>query len=236
MMKLFAVFGSGTVRNPATNSRHPDGRQASARRHQRASTGVPKPRRFCANWGGSRPEGPCVCFHKKTKLHHYAIFLFLAFTGCGYHTAGHAVRLPATIHTIAVPIFINQTQTYRIVQLLTRDVVREFVERTHYQVVNDSGRAADAVLKGWVVSASAAPLTYDAQTGRISTATVTVSMKISLSDHQGRVFFENQNYTFRQQYQVSREVTSFFEEETPALQRMSQDFARTLVSDILEAF
>jgi len=29
--------------------------------------------------------------------------------------------------------------------------------------------------------------------------------------------------------QVSREVTSFFEEETPALQRMSQDFARTLV-------
>jgi len=162
--------------------------------------------------------------------------LIVALPGCGYHTAGHAVRLPATIHTIAVPIFINQTQTYRIEQLLTRDVVREFVERTHYQVVNDSGRAADAVLKGWVVSASAAPLTYDAQTGRISTATVTVSMKISLSDHQGRVFFENQNYTFRQQYQVSREVTSFFEEETPALQRMSQDFARTLVSDILEAF
>lgn len=171
----------------------------------------------------------------KTLLPIFALLL-IALLGCGYHTAGHAVRLPATIHTIAVPIFINQTQTYRIEQLLTRDVVREFVERTHYHVVNDSGRTADAVLKGWVVSASAAPLTYDAQTGRISTATVTVSMKISLSDHQGRVFFENQNYTFRQQYQVSREVTSFFEEETPALQRMSQDFARTLVSDILEAF
>ena len=52
----------------------------------------------------------------------------------------------------------------------------------------------------------------------------------------GHTFFENQNYTFRQQYQVSREVTSFFEEETPALQRMSQDFARTLVGDIVEAF
>ena len=48
--------------------------------------------------------------------------------------------------------------------------------------------------------------------------------------------FENQNYTFRQEYQVSREVNTFFEEETPALQRMSQDFARTLVSDMLEAF
>jgi len=55
-------------------------------------------------------------------------------------------------------------------------------------------------------------------------------------DHSGHVLFENQNYSFRQQYQVSREVTSFFEEGTPALQRLSQDFARTLVSDILEGF
>ena len=69
-----------------------------------------------------------------------------------------------------------------------------------------------------------------------SSAVVTVSMKVSLVDHNGHTFFENQNYTFRQQYQVSREVTSFFEEETPALQRMSQDFARTLVGDIMEAF
>ena len=61
-------------------------------------------------------------------------------------------------------------------------------------------------------------------------------MKVSLADHKGRIFFENQNYTFRQEYQVSREVSSFFQEETPALQRMSQDFARTLVSDVLEAY
>jgi outer membrane lipopolysaccharide assembly protein LptE/RlpB len=156
--------------------------------------------------------------------------------GCGYHTAGHATRLPASVRTIAVPMFINQTQTYRIEQILTRDVVREFLARTHYQIANDAGQSADAVLKGTVISAQAAPLTYDAQTGRISSAVVTVSMKVSLIDHSGHTFFENPNYTFRQQYQVSREVTSFFEEETPALQRMSQDFARTLVGDIMEAF
>ena len=157
-------------------------------------------------------------------------------TGCGYHTAGHTTRLPASVRTIAVPVFVNQTQTYRIEQQLTRDVVREFLARSKYRINDDSGKSADAVLKGTVISAQAQPLTYDAQTGRISSAVVTVSMKVSLADHNGRVLFENQNYTFRQQYQVSREVTSFFEEETPALQRMSQDFARTLVSDILEAF
>ena len=52
----------------------------------------------------------------------------------------------------------------------------------------------------------------------------------------GRIGYHAAYRRFRQQYQVSREVTSFFEEETPALHRMSQDFSRTLVSDILEAF
>jgi outer membrane lipopolysaccharide assembly protein LptE/RlpB len=165
-----------------------------------------------------------------------AIISLGAIAGCGYHTAGHATRLPASMRSIAVPVFINQTQTYRIEQVLTRDVVRELLSRSRYQITSDAGHDADAVLKGTVISAQAAPLTYDAQTGRISSAVVTVSMKVSLVDHSGHVLFENQNYTFRQQYQVSREVTSFFEEETPALQRMSQDFARTLVSDMLEAF
>jgi outer membrane lipopolysaccharide assembly protein LptE/RlpB len=166
-----------------------------------------------------------------------ALFAIMAvLSGCGYHTAGHATRLPASVRTIAVPAFVNLTQTYRIGQLLTRDVVREFIGRTKYHVLNQTGDSADATLKCIVSSAQASPLTYDAQTGRVSSAVVTVAMKVTLTDRSGHVLFENLNYSFRQQYQVSREVTSFFEEETPALQRMSQDFARTLVSDILEAY
>lgn len=172
----------------------------------------------------------------KRLLHIFLLAGVMALSSCGYHTAGKATRLPASVSTIAVPMFVNQTQTYRIEQTLTRDVVRELVARSHYRVVNDAGQSADLVLKGTVVSAQASPLTYDAQSRRISSAVVTVSMKVSLSDHRGRIFFENQNYTFRQEYQVSREVSSFFQEETPALQRMSQDFARTLISDVLEAY
>jgi len=171
----------------------------------------------------------------KKALALFAITVMLL-VGCGYHTAGRATRLPENVRTIAVPAFVNQTQTYRIGQLLTRDVVRELIGRTKYHVLNQAGDSADATLKCIVSSAQAAPLTYDAQTGRVSSAVVTVAMKVTLTDRSGKVLFENLNYSFRQQYQVSREVTSFFEEETPALQRMSQDFARTLVSDVLEAF
>ena len=61
-------------------------------------------------------------------------------------------------------------------------------------------------------------------------------MKVSLTDRQGKVLFENPSYVFHEQYEVSRELSSFFEEDTAAMGRLSRDFARTLVSSILEGF
>jgi len=158
-------------------------------------------------------------------------------TGCGYHTAGHAVQLPDNVRTIAIPAFVNDTQTYKIEQMLTAAVVRELVTRTHYHVLNEADQAAaDATLRGTVLSSYASPLTYDSQTGRAASVLVIVGMKVSLTDKQGKVLYQNPSYVFREQYQVSRELSSFFEEDSPAMQRLSREFARTLVSNILEGF
>lgn len=167
-----------------------------------------------------------------------AVFLlafFFNLTACGYHTAGHANLLPSDLRTIAIPAFVNQTQTYKIEQTLTSSVVQEFVTRTAYHISQDP-KSADATLHGVVLSTYTTPLTYDTKTGRASSVLVIVSMSVSLKDRQGRVLYENPSYTFREQYQVSQELSSFFEEESPAFQRLSRDFARTLVSNVLEAF
>jgi hypothetical protein len=50
------------------------------------------------------------------------------------------------------------------------------------------------------------------------------------------VLYQNPAYLFREQYEVSQDLSSFFEEDSPAFRRLSQDFARTLVSNILEGF
>jgi outer membrane lipopolysaccharide assembly protein LptE/RlpB len=160
----------------------------------------------------------------------------LLLPGCGYHTTGHAVRLPQNVHSIAIPAFTNQTQSYRVEQLLTAAVVREFVTRTRFHILNENSAGADATLHGTVLTTELAPLTYDSQTGRASTALVTVTMRVSLVDNKGTVLYDNPNYTFREQYQVSRELSSFFEEDAPAMERLSRDLARTLVSNILEAY
>src|ERR1700754_2423015 len=95
-----------------------------------------------------------------------ALLLACTFAGCGYHTAGHVSTLPGSVQTIAIPAFVNNTQTFRIEQVLTGAVVREMVTRTKYHVVNDADTSADATLRGTVVSTYTAPLTYDSQTGR----------------------------------------------------------------------
>jgi outer membrane lipopolysaccharide assembly protein LptE/RlpB len=164
------------------------------------------------------------------------LLLLAALTGCGYHPAGQGARLPASIHTLAIPSLVNKTQTYRIEQTMTAAVVREFISRSRFQVLLEDSPQADAVLSGAVLSAQVAPLTYDSQTGRASSAQVTVTLRVSLVDRSGKVLYENPNYVFREQYQVSREISSFFEEESPSLDRMARDFARTLVADILENY
>ena len=161
--------------------------------------------------------------------------VIVATAACGYHTAGHSNALPPDLDTIAIPAFVNRTQTYKIEQTLTSAVVQEFATRTRYRItskVDDS----DAILRGVVLSTSTTPLTYDSSTGRAASVLVIVSMSVSLTDKQGRTLYQNPSYVFREEYQVSQELSSFFEEDSPAFQRLSRDFARTLISNILENF
>jgi len=184
------------------------------------------------------PPNPAIPSGRKParNLPFSAMLLLLATAGCGYHTVGHSVQLPANVKTIAIPTFKNETNTYRIEQMLTASVVREFTTRTHYQILNDSSEAADATLRGTVLSTSASPLTYNSATGQAASVLIVVSMKVSLSDQQGKVIYQNPSYLFREQYEVSQDLASFFEEDSPAFRRLSRDFARTLVSNILEDY
>ena len=169
----------------------------------------------------------------------FAIIAFLLFviSGCGYHTSGHMVRLPSDVHTIYVPMFQNTTQTFRVEQTLTAAVVQELRSRTEFHVVTThDGDTADATLKGLVNYTANSPLTYDSVTGRISSSVVTIAMKVSLVSKSGKVLWDNPNYTYREQYQVSRDVASFFDESNPAFLRIANEFAKSLVSNIVEAY
>jgi Lipopolysaccharide-assembly len=164
------------------------------------------------------------------------VMLLLATASCGYHTSGKAVRLPQEVRSIYVPTFTNNTHAFRVEQVLTSAVVQELRSRTNFQVVLSGKEPADATLNGTVTFALATPLTYDSQTGKVSSSLLQIGMKVSLVDRSGKILWENPGYLYRSQYELSQDAASFFEEESPALQRIANDFAKALVSNIVEAY
>ncbi len=165
-----------------------------------------------------------------------AFCLLFSLAACGYHVAGHADRLPPDIKTIAVPIFLNQTTTFRIEQRLSAAVTREFLERTKFRITHDPS-GADAVLKGTVKDARSGVVAFDLTTGRATTLQIQVVTNVELVDlHSKKVLFSNPNYVFREEYQISQSTSALFEENQPALDRLSRDLARMLVTEILENF
>jgi len=160
----------------------------------------------------------------------------IASAGCGYHVAGRASRLPSNWSSIAIPAFKNDTARYRLEQRLTEAVIREFIERTKYRVVQSVDNA-DGVLHGEVLSIETTPVIFNSTTGEVETMIVTVHTKVLLVDNKtSKTVYKNDDMVFRDEYQISSDVQSFFDEQSPALGRMARDFASKLVSNVVENF
>ncbi len=164
------------------------------------------------------------------------ILVATAFCGCGYHVAGKSESLPKDIRVIAVPAMENKTTSYRIEQRLTAATVHEFLAKTPYRVVADPANG-DAVLRGKVLSLEAVPLLFDTKTGRATTMLITVKCEVTFEERErGRILYHSDNFLFRNEYELSTDVKSFFEEQDPALDRLAQDFAARLVAAVTENF
>jgi len=158
------------------------------------------------------------------------------FTGCGYHTAGSATHIPANVRTLSVPIFATHVQAYRTEVAFTQAVVRELNTRTKYRVLNSESPDADATLNGTILAETITPLTYDATTSQTSSYLVSITAKVVLTANDGRVLYRNNAITFREQYQSTQDLSNFIQEDSPAVTRMSRNFAQAIVSDMLESF
>lgn len=164
-----------------------------------------------------------------------ALSLPLAATcGCGYHTVGAATHLPPGTRTLAVPMFATHSETYHTEAALTDAVIREFVARSRMRVSPAGNGDADVTLHGSILSEVVAPLTYNTTTQRSSSFQITLVVSVTLTDHEGKVLYQNKSYVFRGQYQSTTDLPTFLDESPAAVNRISRDFARALVADVLE--
>jgi outer membrane lipopolysaccharide assembly protein LptE/RlpB len=167
----------------------------------------------------------------------------VSLAACGYHVAGHSSALPKTIHVIAVPAIENRTTTYRIEQKLTAATIHEFLAKTRYRIVSDPN-GGDAVLRGKVLSVEILPLTFETTSttpttsvARATTMLVIMKCDVTLTERETeKILYHNDNFVFRNEYELSTDVRSFFQEGDPAFDRMAQDFAGRLVAAVTENY
>ena len=157
-------------------------------------------------------------------------------SGCGYHVGGQATLIPKETRTIAIAPWGNVSIRYALSNYLAAAVSHEFISRTRYRIVTDPSKA-DVVLYGAVANMAqgGSPL-YDNTTGRTVGGQVVVWIQFKLVDRTGKILINKPSLQFQQPYQVSANAGQYLDESEAALQRLSTDVAKTVVSNILEQF
>jgi Lipopolysaccharide-assembly len=92
-----------------------------------------------------------------------------------------------------------------------------------------------------VTAVAITPVSFTAQQ-LASRYALTMTARIELRDmRENKVLWENPSVVFRQEYDAttgkdSTDPAAFFQQDINSLERISSEFARTIVSAILEAF
>jgi hypothetical protein len=160
----------------------------------------------------------------------------LSILSCGYHTGGKADLVPKTVQTIAIPAFTSLSTRYMLTDILPREIGREFMARTRFHIVYDPN-IADAILNGTVTAVGIYPTVSDPTTNKATSIRISVSLAATLVERTtGRVLYSRSNWSLHEDYATAVDPHQFFDESGPALDRLSHDVARDIVSAVVENF
>ena len=180
-----------------------------------------------------------LCFVMKRALS-IALASALLLVTCGYtdcyKPVGRGDALPAHIRTFAVPPFQNPGLRYKVEQRFTSALIDETLRRARSLHVVAQAEGADAVLLGTIKSFDFRGVALD-DFGRARLFEVTIVVGVTVKDQtKNKIIFDNQNYVFRGEYEITGDPKNFFNEEGPAVERLSRDFAKSVLTTILEGF
>ncbi|HEY3453959.1 MAG TPA: LPS assembly lipoprotein LptE [Bryobacteraceae bacterium] len=174
--------------------------------------------------------------HKTNRLKLITAGAFAIALACGYHTGGQADLVPKTVQTIAIPAFGSLSTRYVLTDILPREIGREFLSRTRFRIVYDPN-TADAILHGTVNTVGVYPTVADPTTNKSTSVRISVVLAASLVERStGRVLYSRSNWSIHEDYATAVDPHQFFDESGPALDRLSRDVARDIVSAVVENF
>jgi hypothetical protein len=168
------------------------------------------------------------------------VLAVLAQSGCGYSLAGRGSFLPAYIKRIGIPLFTNSTTVFDLDRKVTDKVRAEFIGRGKWTIVPDT-TGVDGVLNGTITGVTLTPVAFNQQQQATRYA-LAMTGSVEFKDlTANKVIWTNPAMAYREEFDVpasanTLDTQTFFGQDANALDRLSNEFARALVSAILEAF
>ena len=160
--------------------------------------------------------------------------VLLLVAGCGYALVGRGSFLPSDLKVLSVPPF--QARLFpQLAEQVRLAVIEEFLTQTGLELTEKT-EEADAVLDGEIVAASMIPIVYDEE-ALSQRHQVSMTVAVVLRRRENReVIYENRGFSFRSEFETSEDADAFYDPESEVLEDISRQFARSLVSAILQGF
>lgn len=153
---------------------------------------------------------------------------------CGYRLRGTENYLPPHVKRVSIPMFKNLTTRYELDLKLTRAVIDEMVARAKVEVLAEDADA-DAVLVGEILTFNVSPIAFSGEAAA-DRYNITIVARIVLRDLASpKVLFSNPSFVYLMEYDVPQ-GSDFESQETEAISKAAEEFARTIVVNILEGF
>ena len=170
-----------------------------------------------------------------------AALLFLStLPGCGYALVGRGTVVDPSIRRIGVPTFVNGTGKALLDQKVTQRVIEELLRRGRFDVVQER-TGVDALVEGDLLRYDARPVGFsEGTTGGTTQASrysITLTAKVVYTKPgAAEPIWSSDAFSFRDEYDVGSDPSTFFDREEQAIDRLATSFARSLVATMLEAF
>jgi hypothetical protein len=172
-----------------------------------------------------------------------ALTAFLMEGGCSYTLAGRGSFLPSYIHVIGIPLFVNKSAIFDLDRQVTDQVRAEFIGRGKYTIKPDA-TGVDGLLIGTITGVFLTPVAFNSAQQATRYA-LSMTATVEFTDMTtNKVLWSNPSMQYHEEFALNPtntatgaiDTSTYLGQNQNAQQRMANEFARALVSAILEAF
>ena len=170
-----------------------------------------------------------------------AVLLALGPQACGYALVGKGIIVDPSIKKIGVPLAKDSTAHPGLDQKVTQKIVEELLKRGRFQVVQES-TGVDALVECELLALAIVPIGFSADPSdpaRTEASRYAISLVARVKySKTGQVepIWAADAFSARDETNVGNDPNTFFDRDEQVQERLATNFARRLVSAMLEAF